>query len=421
MNYLEIINYLNSTKLDNDIYLEDDNLEKNRYRFLIDETYKRFGDGDYHLISSPGRTEIGGNHTDHQHGNTLSATIAVDNVCACKKSDDNIVTFYDSKLGEVTVDLSDLVMREEEKNTSIAIIRGIAYKLKEKGYKVGGFKAYCDSRVLVGASISSSACFEMMIFEIFNVLYNDLSIGNTEAALIGQFAENEYFGKASGLLDQLTIATGGLVGINFNNPNEPIVEKIAFDFEDYGYDYLIVDTKGDHANLSNEYSSIPKEMAMVSKWFSKDYLADVSFDDFVNNMKQIRENIKNDRAILRAFHFFKENNRAVSEKEAIKRGDIDSLLELITDSGRSSYMYLQNVYSTNNLNIQNVSLALAMSESYIKGNGAYRIQGGGFEGTIIAIVKKDMTKGYIELMESIYGKGCVLKTKISKDGVKTIL
>ena len=425
MNYLELSNYIDSNSIDKLLIkaaclnnLED---EKNRYHILLDEAYGLFGDGDYHIVSSPGRTEIGGNHTDHQHGNIVAATLSIDNVCVYKKSDDSIITFKDPLFGEVSIDTNDLNYHEEEKNTSKALIRGIASRLKQLGYNIGGFKALCDSRVLVGASISSSACFEVMIAEIFNCLFNEGKISSLTRALVGQYSENEYFGKASGLLDQLTISVGGFVAADFKNPDNPIIENFDFSFDDYGYKFFIINTKGTHDNLSDEYSNIPYEMRQVGKELNVEYLKDSSYESLIDNFSSIRAKVQNDRALLRSIHFFKEDRRAVEEKEAIRKQDINSLLKLMIDSGKSSYMYLQNVFVINNIKSQSLSLALALSEYYLNGQGAFRMQGGGFEGTIIAVVPQELTKGYVKLMSSVFGEDSVLNVSIRSIGTKTII
>lgn len=322
MKYLELKNYVTSNKIDDLLSkikgTNDLKKEKERYLNLIEKAYQRFGDGDYHLISSPGRTEIGGNHTDHQNGHVLAATINLDNICVVKKSEKNICTFIDDKFEDCIVDINNLKIVENEKNTSKSLIRGIAARLNELGYKIGGFETMCDSKVAIGSGMSSSACFEMMIVEIFNTLYNNEQITPINRALIGQYSENKYFGKACGLLDQTTISVGGFVAIDFKNPSNPTVESYDFNFKDYGYELILVNTKGDHADLSDEYSAIPKEMKDVAKELNGNVLTDINKEYFFENIKEIRNKIKNDRSILRAIHFFMEDERAISEKLAIE-------------------------------------------------------------------------------------------------------
>lgn len=424
MNYNNLKEYINSDKINETlkkcVCLDELTLEKKRYLGLLERIYKKFGDNDYHFISSPGRSEIGGNHTDHQHGNIVAATLSIDNVAVFGQRDDNIITFYDDHFDEVKIDISDLSKREDEKNTTASLIRGIASKLKEEGYKIGGFNAICDSKVLIGASISSSACFEVMIVEIFNSLYNNHEVSPVKRAIYSQYAENNYFGKACGLLDQLTISVGGFVTADFKDPNNPKISNYDFSFDDYGYDFLIVNTKGSHANLSDEYSAMPFEMKSVAKVLGKDVLADTNYEDFIHNLSNIRDQVKNDRSIMRAYHFFKEDKRAKLEKAAIDRKDINELLKLMIDSGRSSYMYLQNVYSVTNYKSQGIAIALALSDDFIK-DGAYRIQGGGFEGTIIAVVNKKDTADYVSLIESVFKDDSVLKCSIRPCGTIEVI
>lgn len=425
MNYPELTNYIKNNEMNHLIssFAHDINVEeeKQRYLNLLDKAYEYFGDGDYHLVSSPGRSEIGGNHTDHQHGNVVCATLSIDNVCIFKSINANKIVFRDSNFKEVNINLDDLSPRQNELDTSDALIRGIAFRLKDLGYSIGGFEAVCDSRVLIGASISSSACFEMMIVEIFNCLYNDGKIDKVTRALVGQFAENIYFGKPSGLLDQLAISAGGFTAIDFKDPNNPVINSYDFSYDTYGYKFLIVNTKGSHSNLSYEYAAIPNEIKLVAHELGVEYLADSSYEELISNLKTIREKVKNDRAILRSIHFFNENKRAILEKEAIENKDIDSLLKLMIDSGKSSYMYLQNVYANSNIESQNVSIALAITDNYLNGEGAYRIQGGGFEGTIIAVVPNSKVNGYKELISNIFGKDALLEVSIRSSGTITLI
>ena len=424
MNYEEMSSYIDSSNIDDvlkKIICSDDICdEKKRYHKLLDEIHNDIPNGDFHFVSSPGRVEIGGNHTDHQHGHTISATISYDNLCVFTKSNDTKIVYKDHALGEVSLDIKDTNFLEDELNTSEAIIRGVANRLKELGYKIGGFRAVCDPKVLIGSSLSSSACFEVMIVEIFSYLYNEGKIDAVERALVSQYSENKYFGKACGLLDQSTISSGGFVAIDFKEPTKPIIETFDFSFDSYGYDFFIVNTKGTHADLSNEYSAMPSECKLIAKELNKEVLADTNINDFYNHVKDIRNNVKNDRALLRALHFYGENERAIKQKEAIKNKDIDLLLKLMNESGRSSYMYLQNVYLSSNVKVQNVSLGLALTDSFLKGQGAFRIQGGGFEGTFLAIVPNSVSESYIKLINSLYGEGSIIQAKIRPFGTMIV-
>ncbi len=425
MNYLELKNYVTSDKIDDLLSkikgTNDLKEEKERYLNLIEKAYLRFGDGDYHLISSPGRTEIGGNHTDHQNGHVLAATINLDNICVVKTSKENICTFIDDKFDDCIVDINNLEINEKEKNTSKSLIRGIAARLNELGYKIGGFEAICDSKVAIGSGMSSSACFEVMVVEIFNTLYNGEIISPIERALIGQYGENNYFGKACGLLDQTTISVGGFVAIDFKNPSNPIVESYNFNFKDYGYELILVNTKGDHADLSDEYSAIPKEMKDVAKELNGNVLTDINKEYFYQNIKEIRNKIKNDRSIVRTIHFFKEDERAVLEKEAIENKDINKLLDLINKSGRSSYMYLQNVYPSSMPKNQPLSIALAISDLVLNDKGAFRVHGGGFGGTIQAVVPFELVNEYKKVLAETFDNDSILELVTRPFGTKTLI
>lgn len=425
MKYLELKNYVTSNKIDDLLSkikgTNDLKKEKERYLNLIEKAYQRFGDGDYHLISSPGRTEIGGNHTDHQNGHVLAATINLDNICVVKKSEKNICTFIDDKFEDCIVDINDLKIVENEKNTSKSLIRGIAARLNELGYKIGGFETMCDSKVAIGSGMSSSACFEMMIVEIFNTLYNNEQITPINRALIGQYSENKYFGKACGLLDQTTISVGGFVAIDFKNPSNPTVESYDFNFKDYGYELILVNTKGDHADLSDEYSAIPKEMKDVAKELNGNVLTDINKEYFFENIKEIRNKIKNDRSILRAIHFFMEDERAISEKLAIENKNIEKLLDLINKSGKSSYMYLQNVYPSSMPKNQPLSIALAISDLILNDKGAYRVHGGGFGGTIQVVVPFELKEEYKKVLAHTFDDDSILELVIRPFGTKTLI
>ena len=425
MNYIELKEYIRSNQIDEILSkiicsneLEE---EKSRYLSLLDEAHELYGDGDYHIISSPGRSKIGGNHTDHQHGHVLAASLNIDNIAIVKVNNDNIVRYKDGTFETKPVDLSDLKVHENELNTSESLIRGIAYRINELGYNIGGFDAVCNSKVLVGSGISSSACFEVMIVEAFNRLYNNENIEAAERAKIGQYAENFYFGKPSGLLDQMAISVGGFVAIDFRNPDKPAIENYEFSFADHGYDLILVNTKGDHSDLSHEYAAVTIEIKEVAKQLGVNFLADSSKEELFMNLAGIRQAVKNDRAVLRAIHFFNEDERAVEEKEAIKNGDIDTLLKLIKESGRSSFEYLQNVYPASRVDSQSLAVALAVADTYLGDRGAYRVHGGGFEGTIQAIVPKDLTEGFRNIMKSVFGDDCLLEVKVRPFGTKTIV
>ncbi|MBO7698604.1 MAG: galactokinase [Erysipelotrichaceae bacterium] len=425
MNYKELREYINSEKIDEIlsriICSNELSEEKARYTKLLDEAFELYGDGDYHIISSPGRSEIGGNHTDHQHGHVLAASLNIDNIAIVKANDDNIVRYKDGSFKTSPVDLSDLKVHEDEINTSESLIRGIAYRIDELGFRYGGLDAVCNSKVLVGSGISSSACFEVMMVEAFNTLYNDGAIEAPERAKIGQYAENFYFGKPSGLLDQMAISVGGFVAIDFRDPQKPEIENFEFSFADYGYQLILVNTKGDHSDLSHEYAAVTVEIKEVAKQLGVNFLADSNKEELFKNLARIREAVRNDRAVLRSIHFFNEDERTIQEKEAISHKDIDALLDLMKESGRSSFEYLQNVYPASRVNSQSLAVGLAVADSYLGKRGAYRVHGGGFEGTIQTIVPDDMLEGFRDAMRSVFGDDCLLEVKVRPFGTRTII
>ncbi|MBR4469720.1 MAG: galactokinase [Erysipelotrichaceae bacterium] len=425
MNYAVLKGYISSGNIDEMIkkIICSDEIEeeKKRYLRLLDDAYELYGDGDYHFISSPGRSEIGGNHTDHQHGHVVAASLNIDNLAVVKKTDDNIVRYKDRDFSTKPVDLSDLSIHEEEYNTSESLIRGIASRFDQLNYQIGGFDALCESRVLVGSGISSSACFEVMLAEIFSALYNEDKVDPVERAKIGQYAENKYFGKPSGLLDQMAISVGGFVTIDFKDPEDPKIENYEFSFSDYGYELVLVNTKGDHSDLSHEYAAVPNEIKEVAHVLGVEYLADSSLDALLKDLKQIREKVGNDRGVLRAIHFYNEDERAVLQKNAISKKDIDSLLKLMKESGRSSFEYLQNVYPASRPNSQSLAIGLVLADMYLKEDGAYRVHGGGFEGTIQAIVPAQKLEGFRKLMKDVFDDDCLLEVRVRPFGTCLVI
>ena len=424
MNYSDLKNYIISDQIDSILKtmtcLDDVSSEKNRYLNLLEEAFNTFGDGDYHFISSPGRSEVGGNHTDHQHGHVLACGVNIDDVVVFKANNTNICNYaYKNKI--IKVDVDDLEIHEEQYNTSESLIRGVAARLNQLGYKIGGFDAVCDAQVFSGSGISSSACFEVMLVEMFNSLFNEEKVSPVDRAIIGQYAENVYFGKPSGLMDQMAISVGSFIGIDFKDPNKPVIENYEFSFADYGYEFALINAKGDHADLSHEYAAIPNEIKEVSKQLGVEYLADSTMEEFMKKLPEIRKTIKNDRAILRAFHFYNEDKRAVQEKEAVKNKDINELLRLMNESGRSSYEYLQNVYPASLTYNQPIAVALALADQYLKDDGAYRVHGGGFGGTIQCIVPKDKMEGFSKVMKDAFGEDSILIAKVRPFGTKTVI
>ena len=348
-----------------DIYGDNEKVpyQMQRYADAIELFEKYYGESDIFVFSAPGRSEIGGNHTDHQHGEVLAASINLDAIGIVRKMDDNIVKVRSDEYPEAVIDLMDISIKEEEKGTTLSLIKGVLAGFVEQGLSVGGFCAYITSDVLIGAGLSSSAAFEVLIGTILSGLYNDMKVSPILIARIGQYAENVYFGKPCGLMDQMASSVGSLVHIDFNNPKEPMVEKVDCNIEAYGYSLCITDTKGSHADLTDEYAAIPDEMKEVASFFGKEVLRDVTTKDILSNIDRVRD-ISGDRSVLRALHFINENARVGKEVEALKSKDILTFMNLIKDSGDSSYKYLQNVYSNRDVEHQNVSLALLLAKCF---------------------------------------------------------
>ena len=366
------------------------------------------------IYSAPGRTEIGGNHTDHQHGCVLAAAVNLDAIAVVAFHRDGVIRVKSEGYDAFTVNLDDLSIQPTETGTA-AIIRGIAAKFSGMGAEIGGFDMYCTSDVLSGSGISSSAAFETLIGAIIDSYYNDSKAGAVEIAKIGQFAENVYFGKKSGLMDQMVSSVGGLVSIDFYDTQNPEIERFDFDFEEHGYCLCITDTKGSHANLTDDYVAIRSEMESVAAYFGKQYLREVSEIAFYDAIPKLRE-ICPDRMILRASHFFSENSRALQEADALKSGNLDEFLRLVNESGESSAQLLQNLYSTSQPTQQEIPLAIMMSKRVLNGTGAVRVHGGGFAGTIQAFVPLELADRYTEEMNRIFGDGSCQKLRIRPVG-----
>ncbi len=377
--------------------------QANRYASLLNQFQKSFGHDEALLFSSPGRTEIGGNHTDHNYGRVLAGAVNLDNAAVAAKNNSNIVRIESVGYPKFEVDLSNLKSDKSGFFTSGSLVRGISARLKELGYTIGGFDACIDGGVPKGSGLSSSASFEVLIGTIISHLFNEGKLDPVQNAIIGQYAENNYFGKPCGLMDQTACAMGGLITIDFENPSKPIVKKVNFDFVATGFSLVITDTGGNHADLNDEYASLPADMKAVAAELGAKVLRQVTLEKVVEIAPKIREKV-GDRALLRAYHFLGDNQRVVDQVAALEKNDFDSFLSMIIESGYSSYMYNQNIFPVNNVREQGVSLALALSEMVLKGNGAWRVHGGGFAGTIQAFVPQDLLDKYVTTLEHVYGK-----------------
>lgn len=376
---------------------------RERYAAAVDSFEAIYGKRDgLRLFSAPGRTEVGGNHTDHQHGCVLAGSVDLDVIAVVAPTSDGSVRVKSEGYDEDSFNISDLDPKKTEYGMALALIRGMCGEFKKDGYSIGGFDAYTTSNVLKGSGLSSSAAFEVLIGNILSGLYNSGSVDPVEIAKIAQRAENIYFGKPCGLMDQMASSVGGFTGIDFWDPQKPVIDKVVFDLAAHGHSLVIVNTGGNHADLTGDYADITIECRRVSEYFGKQFLRDVSEDEFYSDLASVRK-AAGDRAVLRAIHFFAENKRAIAEKKALTEDRFADFLAICKESGRSSFEYLQNVYSPSNPKEQGLSLALAVAERTLGDRGAYRVHGGGFAGTIQAFVPDDLLEKYLTSMRSVFG------------------
>ena len=390
---------------------------KNRYLHVMEGFVQAFKNTDMYLFTSAGRTEISGNHTDHNHGKVLAGSINLDCVAAAAANGtDEIHIISETYNQRFTIRLDDLSPSEKMAGT-IDLTKGILQGFKEKGYEIGGFDAYITSNVISAAGVSSSAAYEMLICSMLNTMFNEEKMDVVTYAHIGKYAENKFWNKASGLLDQMACAVGGLITIDFKNPEAPVVEKIDFDFGAQDHSLMIVNTGKGHADLSADYSSVPNEMKKVAQYFGKEVCAEISEEEVIANLAKVRA-FAGDRSVMRAFHFFEENKRVEQEVKALRENDFAAFLEGITASGNSSWKWLQNVYTTADVQEQGISIALALTELFIakKGRGACRVHGGGFAGVIMAMIPNDLVDEYTEYIENATGKGNVYRMSIRPHG-----
>ena len=426
MNDNKWIKKIKNRELDNfllDLYgVNEIDLSRNRYINLINEFNSLTDRQQTCIISTPGRTELGGNHTDHNNGLVIAASIHLDALAAAAPSPDNKIIIYSRGYKKAfKVNLSKLDRQDNEKGTTNGIIRGIASGLSKNGFKIGGFNAYIDSNVLPGSGLSSSACIEILIGSIFNKLYNNNKIPELVLAQQGQYAENNYFGKPCGLMDQIACSFGGIVHIDFKNNNSPDIKKIHYNFIKNNFNIVIINTGGSHSKLTKNYTAIPMEMKNVSKILGKTNCREIDYKKLTKAIPELRKKA-GDRAILRCMHFIKENQRVNAQINALKNNNIQKYLSIVIESGNSSWKYLQNCYAEQNPGSQGISLALALTEEMLTQNrintlpGACRVHGGGFEGTIQAYIKTNLLEKYTECMKSIFGKDAVTVLRIRKTG-----
>lgn len=426
MNNLQLIKEINNGSLDEKLTLlyGKKNVISARERYIkaINEFTALYGDGrELGIYTVAGRSELSGNHTDHNHGCVVAASISLDIIAIASATDDGIVRVKSEGFPEDIVDINAYNAPVESKfGTSESIIAGMCAGFRKNGHKTGGFVAYTTSSVLKGSGLSSSAAFEDMIGTIESHLYNDGRVDNVEIAKLAQYSENVFFGKPCGLMDQVACAYGGAVAIDFRDTKNPIITSIPFDFTGAGYNLCIVSTGGNHADLTDDYASVPAEMKAVAAYFGKEVLRDTDEDKVIAHIPALREKF-GDRAILRALHFFDENKRVEAQKNALLSGDIDTFFENVKASGRSSFCYLQNVYTTKNVTEQGLSLALCLAEKLLSGKrAAWRVHGGGFAGTIQAFIKTEDVPEFKTLMDSCFGEGACMVLNIRPVGAARV-
>lgn len=396
--------------------------QRSRYAKALQEFERIYGGGRQTAIySAPGRTEIGGNHTDHNHGIVMAAAVNLDIIAVVAQNSDNCARVHSQGFGTADiVDLARLEPSKQEFGRSSALIRGVAAAIKQHGGVVGGFDAYTTNDVLRGSGLSSSAAFEVCMAAVFNGEYNEGRFTPVELGIMGQYAENIFFGKPSGLMDQTASAVGSAITIDFKNPENPVVEKIPFDLAGAGYQLVITDTKGSHAGLTDEYAAIRQEMESVAKLFGGKVLRDVKQETFMAQIPMVRKAV-GDRAVLRSIHFFEECRRAPLLAGAARNGNFEVFLKLILEGGNSSFEYNQNAYSVHNPAEQGVSLGLALSQLVLEGSGAWRLQGGGFAGTIQAFVPNHLLKAYCNTLANVFGGDACYVLSVRGPGAVKVL
>lgn len=391
--------------------------QKERLEQAVERFRSIYGESEgLRLFSAPGRTELGGNHTDHNHGCVLAASVDLDIIAVVSFRDHGLVRIQSEGYEMDVVEINDLTIHPEEENRSISLIRGALARFQELGYRIGGFDAYTTSNVLKGAGLSSSAAFEVLIGQILSSGYNDERVDAVEIAQIAQYAENHYFGKPCGLMDQLASSVGNIISIDFADPAKPMIQQLDFDFSAAGYTLCIVDTGGNHVDLTEEYASIPAEMGEIARALRVNYLGETNLAEVMEQLPTLRQK-QSDRALLRAIHFFQENQRVKKEIAALRGNDFERYRELVIESGRSSFCYLQNIYATANVKEQGLSLALCLAEQLLAGEkGAWRVHGGGFGGTTQNIVPLALVDRFKSEMEAVFGVGSCHVLKIRPYG-----
>ncbi|WP_024345248.1 galactokinase [Lacrimispora indolis] len=415
---IQMLESKESEKLMTALYGEDavrENIE--RYQSLVRNFQKKFPEDDVMLFSAPGRTEISGNHTDHNHGKVLAGSINLDCVGAAAKNNSSKVNIISETYNQsFVIDLDDLAPSDKKAGT-IDLVKGLLKGFLEAGYEIGGFNACITSNVISAAGVSSSASFEMLLCSILNTFFNNSAMDTVAYAHIGRFSENVYWDKASGLLDQMACAVGGLITIDFKDPASPVVERIDFDFGSQNHSLIIVNTGKGHADLSADYSSVPAEMKKVAEFFGKEVCAEITEQDVIDNLQEIRD-FAGDRSVLRALHFFEENKRVEAEVAALKENRFEDFLKNIKESGNSSWKWLQNCFTNTSFQEQGITVALALTELFLaeKKTGACRIHGGGFAGVIMTLLPNELVEEYVSYIEKAMGEGNAYRMSIRPYG-----
>lgn len=418
MNLTEIKNKITAGGFDSSFSMLYGTAEPARARYLsaCDAFCELYGErSDIRLFSAPGRTEIGGNHTDHQHGCVLAGSVDLDVIAIVSPNTDGIIRIKSEGYPMDEVKINELSIKTDENGKAAALIRGVCAAFKNNGFEIGGFDAYTTSNVLKGSGLSSSAAFEVLVSNIINGMFNNGCVDPVAIAKYSQFAEREYFGKPCGLLDQMASSVGGFTYADFNDPQNPLIEKIDLDIRRFGYTLCVVDTGGNHADLTQDYADITMECRAISEALGVEYLRDADENKLRSELAALRKRC-GDRAILRAIHFFNENRRVGMQRDALKAGCFEKFLEYVNASGESSYKFLQNLYSTSNCSEQGLSLAIALTQSYLNGKGVCRVHGGGFAGTIQCYIPDEALAGYREMIESVFGEGSCVELHIRPVG-----
>ncbi len=379
------------------------------------------GEGsDTWLFSTPGRTELGGNHTDHQNGLGLAASVNLDTIACVVPNSTGVIRIKSRNHRPAEVTLDSLSLIPEETGSSPALVRGVAARLTELGHTIGGFDAYTTTRVLRGSGLSSSAAFEVLVCTIMDHLFGSGRLSPVQLAQVGQYAENVYFGKPCGLIDQLSCATGGVVAVDFRDPAAPSIQQVPVDLAAHGYALCIIDVHASHADLTDDYAAIPQEMRQAAACFGRGVLGQVPFEEFMAGIPAVRSAC-GDRAVLRAYHFYRDNQRVLLQKEALERGDFETFLHYVRQSGRSSFMYLQNVSNYRDSRNQPVALLLALADELLAGQGACRVHGGGFAGTVQAFVPLERLEGFVSGINAVAGEGSCHVLSIRNTGSVLLL